>query len=86
MDLLDLINLPETKVTDVTKTKYNEVHITIETTERSTECRLCGKELTTSHGYDRERKLRHLPVFGRPTYIIYFTRLQIAWCRQNAGN
>ena len=71
MDLLDLINLPETKVTDVTKTKYNEVHITIETTEQSTECRLCGKELTTSHGYDRERKLRHLPVFGRPTYIIY---------------
>ena len=71
MDLLDLINLPEIKVTEVSKTKYNEVYITIETTEQSTDCQLCGKELTTRHACDKERKLKHLPVFGRPTYIIY---------------
>ena len=38
MDLLDLINLPDTKVTNVSKAKYNEVHITIEMTEQSTAC------------------------------------------------
>ena len=47
------------------------MHITIETTEQSTACRLCGKELKKCHGCDKQRKVRHLPVFGKPTYIIY---------------
>lgn len=71
MDLSDLVNLPGTAVTDVTKMKYNEVYITIETSETSVPCRLCGKDIRTHHGCDKERKLRHLPVFGRPTFIIY---------------
>ena len=71
MDLSDLINLPDTKVTTVSKEKYNELHITIETTEQSTACRLCGKELEKRHGCDKQRKIKHLPVFGKPTYIIY---------------
>jgi len=71
MDLSDLITLPETKVVNVIKEKCNELHITIETTEISTPCRICGKELKTRHGCDKERKLKHLPVFGRSTFIIY---------------
>lgn len=71
MDLSDLINLPDTKVTTVSKEKYNELYITIETTEQSTDCRLCGKELKKRHSSDKQRKVRHLPVFGKPTYIIY---------------
>ena len=71
MDFSDLINLPDTKVTTVSKEKYNELHITIETTEQSTVCRVCGRELKKSHGCDKQRKVRHLPVFGKPTYIIY---------------
>lgn len=71
MDLSDLINLHDTTVTTVSKEKYNELHIIIETTEHSTACRLCGKELKKRHGCDKERKVRHLPVFGKPTYIIY---------------
>ena len=46
MDLSDLVNLPGTTVTDVTKMKYNEVYITIETTETSVPCRLCGNKLS----------------------------------------
>ena len=64
-------NLPDTKVTTVSKEKYNELHIIIETTEQSTACRLCGKELKKRHGCDKQRKVRHLPAFGKPTYIIY---------------
>lgn len=71
MDLLDLINLSEITITNVTKSKMNEVFITVETTEQSTPCRTCGKKIKTRHGCDKERKIRHLPVFGRPTYIIY---------------
>lgn len=71
MDLLDLINLPDITVTDVAKTKYNEVFITIETNETSTPCRVCGKEIKARHGCDKECKIRHLPVFGHPTFIIY---------------
>lgn len=71
MELLDLINLPETTVIDVAKTKNSEVYITIDTTETCIDCRTCGKKLKTRHGSDKDRKVRHLPVFGRPTYIIY---------------
>ncbi len=71
MDLLDLINLPNTRVLDVTKSKNGNVTITIETTESSVPCRNCGKELKCCHSTDKDRKLRHLPVFGRPTYIVY---------------
>jgi len=71
MDLSDLVNLPGTTVADVTKMPYNEVYITVETTEKYVPCRLCGKDIRTRHGCDKERKLRHLPVFGRPTFIIY---------------
>jgi len=71
MDIADLINLPGIKVANVSKEKNNEVHITIETTEKSTICRSCGKELKKRHGSDKDRKVRHLPVFGRVAYIIY---------------
>ena len=71
MDIADLINLPGIRVTNVTKAKNNEVHITIETTEKSTACRSCGRVLKKCHGCDKERKVRHLPVFGQTTYIIY---------------
>jgi len=70
MDVADLINLQDSKVIDVRLDKH-DVIITIETIESSVACRLCGKWLTKHHGSDQERKLRHLPILGKRTYIIY---------------
>ncbi len=54
-----------------TQNNRNHLIITIETTEWSVACHTCGKQLTQQHGYDRERTLRHLPVFGKQTTIVY---------------
>ncbi len=48
-----------------------EIHIYVETTELATHCHSCGKKICKSHGSDNERKIRHLPILGKPTYIIY---------------
>lgn len=64
-------NLPSVKVTDVTTNTDSDIIITVETTETSTPCRLCGKQLTKRHGCDKPRTLRHTSVFATPTYIVY---------------
>ncbi len=70
MDIADLIHLQDSKVVDVSMDKH-DVLITVETTELSVACRVCGKRLNKRHGCDQERKLRHLSILGNPTYIIY---------------
>ncbi len=70
MDVADLINLQDSKVVEVRLDKH-DVIITIETIESSVACRVCGKELSKRHGSDKERKLRHLSILGKRTYIIY---------------
>ena len=71
MEIADLIDLSNIKVTSVIRNANGHLHIRVETTESSVACRSCGKQITKRHGCDRERKLRHLPVFDNPTYIIY---------------
>jgi transposase len=70
MDVADLIELQDSKVIDVSLDKH-DIIITIETTEASVACHICGKQLTKRHGSDQDRKLRHLPILGKRTYIIY---------------
>jgi len=71
MQIANLIDLPNATVTSVTRNDLGHLFITVETTESSIACRVCGKQLTKCHGCDKERTLRHLPVFDNPTYIIY---------------
>ena len=77
MDIANLIDLPAITVIDVTRNAKGHVFITVETTEKYVACRVCGKHLTKRHGYDKERQLRHLPIFGNQTYIIYKARRYI---------
>jgi transposase len=51
--------------------KQGEFLITIESTRKGTDCRWCGNWITKSHGYDKWVRVRHLSVFGRPTYLRY---------------
>ena len=64
----ELLNLPNTNVLNY-KITDEAVYIYIESTETKLPCCKCGKE-TKSKGLGQEVKLRHLPILGRPCYLI----------------
>ncbi len=70
MDIANLIDLPGITIIDVTRNAKKHVFITVETTEKHIACRVCGKHLTKRHGYDKERRLRHLSIFGNQTALL----------------
>jgi transposase len=79
--LATLLNIPEVKVLEV-ELIGDKVHIHVESTQTGTRCRNCGKQLTKVCGHGPERVLRHLPVFGRPTFIhIRPIRFECPHCR-----
>jgi transposase len=67
------INLPGVDLTGVEE-HNNEILFWIEPTDTCGRCHSCNTEINKYHGQDRERKLRHLPILGKPTYIIYKAR------------
>ena len=71
MHNIDEINLPVAKVVKSKKDKYGRIFITIETTEDHVSCRVCGRDIYKVIGAGRACKLKHIPVFGVDTFIIY---------------
>lgn len=65
------LGIPNVRVLNTEINERGEVIITIESTKNGTSCRWCGHRITKSHGYDQWVQVRHLPVFGRPTYLRY---------------
>lgn len=62
-------------------TGQGDLLIRVESTQRGTTCRRCGREIAQSHGYDRARRLRHLPLFERRVYLeICPTRYRCGHC------
>lgn len=58
----------------VLKTEINshgELIITLESTKGGTICHRCGRWIDKFHGHDDWVRMRHLPVFGRTTYLRY---------------
>lgn len=68
------LGIPEVRVLKTEINKKGELIITIESTKKGTNCRWCGNWITKSHGYDKWVEVRHLSVFGRPTYLRYRPR------------
>lgn len=65
------LGIPDVRVLKTEINDRGDVIITIESTKGGTRCRQCGKWITKSHGLDEWVQIRHLPVFGRPTYLRY---------------
>ncbi len=65
--LNDLLNLPDTKVTDY-KIIKNAIYVDVESTTDDVDCRKCGGP-TTSKGYAEVREIRHLPMNGYECYL-----------------
>jgi len=65
------INIPGVEITKTEEDERGNLLISVETTEKSAGCYRCGRTITKRNGSDRELKIRHLPAFGKETYIIY---------------
>jgi transposase len=68
------LDIPDVRVLSTEINKVGELIITVESTKESTNCRRCGREIHKRHGYDEWTIIRHLPVFGRPSYLRYRPR------------
>jgi len=68
------LDIPDVRVLSTEINKVGELIITIESTKEGTLCRRCGREIRKRHGYDEWTVIRHLPVFGRPSYLRYRPR------------
>jgi len=65
------LDIPDVQVLQTSIGERGAIIITIESTKVGTRCRQCGKWITKLHGRDEWVSLRHLPAFGRPTYLRY---------------
>jgi len=65
------LGIPDVRVLQTSLSERGEIIITIESTKAGTQCRKCGKWITKLHGRDEWVTIRHLPAFGRPTYLRY---------------
>ena len=65
-----LLNLPGITIVRVDIDEQGDCLITAESTEEGTPCHVCGRTIHTPYGHGRELKIRHLPIFGRKTYIV----------------
>ena len=65
------LDIPDVRVLETSLNARGEIIITIESTKAGTQCRKCGKWITKLHGRDEWVTIRHLPAFGRPSYLRY---------------
>lgn len=68
------LGIPEVRVLKTETGEQGGIIITIESTKNGTVCRKCGKWITKLHGREEWVTIRHLPVFGRPSYLRYRPR------------
>ena len=65
------LDIPDVRVLQTMMGERGEIIITIESTKKGTASRKCGRWITKPHGHDEWVMMRHLPAFGRATYLRY---------------
>jgi transposase len=65
------LDIPDVRVLQTSLSERGEIIISLESITAGTQCRKCGKWITKLHGRDEWVTIRHLPAFGRPTYLRY---------------
>jgi len=68
------LGIADVRVLKTEAGERGEIIITIESAKTETVCRQCGKWITKLHGREEWVRIRHLPVFGRPSYLRYRPR------------
>jgi len=65
------LDIPDVRIMRTEMNENDDLIITIESTKHGASCRCCGRWVKKFHGHDDWVTVRHLPVFGRPTYLRY---------------
>ena len=65
------LGIPDVRVLQTAINEQGTIVITIESTKEGVRCRRCGKQLKKLDGLGVWTALRHLSVFGHPTFLRY---------------
>lgn len=79
MSLNDLLNLDQFNALTLEVTESGEVYIHGELQNTDKTCPSCAKEATKPHQY-YEKRVRHLPVMEKPTYLVFERKDWICEC------
>ena len=63
------LDIPNVNVLKTEMNAQGDYIITVESTQTSTTCRCCGREISKFYGHGKWIQLRHLPILGRRVYI-----------------
>jgi len=63
------LDIPDIEVIGIERTKNGDYYISVQSTQKGTTCRKCGKFIEKFHGYDKEIVLRHLPILDNKVFI-----------------
>lgn len=63
------IDLADVEVLSTESRSDGALIIRVESTLKSTRCRVCGQEIDRFHGHDKAIELHHLPILDREVYI-----------------
>lgn len=64
------IDIPNVEVLGTEITSKDQLLVRVESTKKTTDCRICGGQIACTFGHGKEIWLRHLSVLGLETYII----------------
>lgn len=69
------------EIEEIKINKEGHYEIYVKSTIEGGRCHICGEHITKPHGKDREKRIRHLPILGRETYLIVkLPRFQCVEC------
>ena len=64
------LNIEGLETIEVKINREGHYEIYVESTQEGCTCHVCGKHISKPHGKDRQKRIRHLPILGRETYLI----------------
>lgn len=70
IDFHSIVGIPDVVIEKTGMNSNDEFIIYVKSTKKGTNCHNCGKHTDTQYGFDREQKMRHLSIFGKPSYIV----------------
>ena len=70
LDFSPLLGIEEVVIEKTELNKSNEFLVYVKSTKVGTKCHCCGKQTEDYYCMGEEKKIRHLAIFGKPSYLI----------------
>ena len=77
------LGIENLEVKEVKQNKEGNYEIYVDSTQEGCTCHICDKHIDKPHYFDREKRIRHLSILGRESYLfIRLPRFQCQECRE----